>query len=107
MTEYHVGCSPLTNRIFAGKVRVDKDGNRVWSGERTDVTMQCQEAIVQFLLNQKPAEDGMVNVFGCAGKHYVLMLGEVVEDGKEKSIRGLEVVKPGEVVKYFGKEAKE
>lgn len=51
MTNYHVGCGPLTNRIYAG--RVDKRG-RTWAS-KSDVTgAACGAVIEHVLANKEP-----------------------------------------------------
>lgn len=51
MTNYHVGCSPLTKRIFAG--RVDKSGQN-WAS-KSDVTgAACGAVIEHVLANKEP-----------------------------------------------------
>ena len=46
MTNYHVDCSPITNRIYAG--RVDKSGQN-WASE-SDVTGPACGAVVEHVL---------------------------------------------------------
>ena len=51
MTNYHVDCSPITNRIYAG--RVDKSGQN-WAS-KSDVTgAACGAVIEHVLTNGEP-----------------------------------------------------
>lgn len=53
MTNYHVACSPITKRIFAG--RVDKSG-KAWT-QKSDVTgAACGAVIEHVLANKEPVE---------------------------------------------------
>ena len=49
MTEFKVGCSPITGTIYAGTVREDKKGNIVWTNNRHEVTEEAVDAVVQRL----------------------------------------------------------
>lgn len=49
MTEFKVGCSPITGTIYAGTVREDKNGNIVWTNNRHKVTEEAVDAVVQRL----------------------------------------------------------
>lgn len=49
MTEFKVGCSPITGMIYAGTVREDKNGNIVWTNNRHEVTEEAVDAVVQRL----------------------------------------------------------
>lgn len=50
----HIGCSPITGTIFAGKIL--KDG-RTWSAGKEDVTIEALVAVSQHVLNfGKPVE---------------------------------------------------
>lgn len=57
MTNYHVACSPLTNRIFAG--RIDKRG-QTWAS-RSDVTGPACGAVVEHVLANGGPVDVSVN----------------------------------------------
>jgi len=46
MSDFKVGCSPLTSRLFAGKVLK----NGTWSQQRHDVTDTAVGAVAQHLL---------------------------------------------------------
>ena len=46
MSDFKVGCSPLTSRLFAGKVL--KDGT--WGANKKDVTDTAVGAVAQHLL---------------------------------------------------------
>lgn len=46
MSDFKVGCSPLTSRLFAGKVL--KDGT--WGANKKDVTETAVGAVAQHLL---------------------------------------------------------
>lgn len=47
MQKLHVGCSPLTGTIFAGKIL--KDG-RTWAKGKEDVTIEALVAVAQHAL---------------------------------------------------------
>jgi len=51
MTNFKVGCSPLTSRLYAGNVLK----NGIWGNIKHDVTDSCVGAVAQHLLqlNQK------------------------------------------------------
>lgn len=75
MSEYKVGCSPLTGKIFAGTVRENKDGVEMWTSNKHEVTEDAVNAVVQ-RLKMLP---GMME--GCCwefedGKDYVIKLVE-------------------------------
>ena len=54
MRKLHVGCSPLTGTIFAGKIL--KDG-RTWAAGKEDVTIEALVAVAQHVVNfGKPVE---------------------------------------------------
>jgi len=54
MKQLHVGCSPLTGTIFAGKIL--KDG-RTWATGKQDVTIDALVAVAQHVINfGKPVE---------------------------------------------------
>jgi len=46
MSDFKVGCSPLTSKIYAGKVL--KDGS--WGANKKDVTSTAVQAVAQHLL---------------------------------------------------------
>lgn len=46
MSEFKVGCSPLTSRIYAGKVLK----NGTWGANKKDVTNSAMNAVAQQLL---------------------------------------------------------
>lgn len=54
MQKLHVGCSPLTGTIFAGKIL--KDG-RTWAAGKEDVTLEALVAVAQHAIKfGKPIE---------------------------------------------------
>jgi hypothetical protein len=71
----HVGCSPLTGTIFAGKIL--KDG-RTWASGKEDVTIEALTAVAQHVVNfGKPVE---ISRAGGTGVEYRI----TVEHFKEK-----------------------
>ncbi len=53
MTNYHVACSPLSNRIYAG--RVDKRG-QTWAS-KSDVTGAASSALISLLPTRRSNHD--------------------------------------------------
>ncbi len=80
MTEFKVGCSPITGTIYAGTVREDKKGNIVWTNNRHEVTEEAVDAVVQ-RLKQLPGKMEEY-CWKIDGKDYVLKLVEY--DGTKK-----------------------
>ena len=54
MPKLHIGCSPLTGTIFAGKIL--KDG-QTWAAGKQDVTLEAMVAVAQHAIKfGKPIE---------------------------------------------------
>ena len=70
MSDYKVGCSPLTSRLFAGKVLK----NGTWGQTKHDVTETAVGAVAQHLLqlNKKMK-------FNYKGEIYELKVEKVVQ----------------------------
>lgn len=81
MTEFRVGCSPITGTIYAGTVREDKKGNMVWTNNRHEVTEMAVDAVVERLFGMP----GKMEEFkwNLDGKNYVLKLVEYDAEKKE------------------------
>lgn len=45
----HIGKSPLTDIIYAGKIRQNKNGSAFWSGAKHDVTSDFLNVMIQLL----------------------------------------------------------
>jgi len=58
-TKFHVGTSPITHRIYAG--RLLKDGE-TWAGEPTDVTVEALVAVADRVIGR--GQPGIVTVDG-------------------------------------------
>ena len=71
MSEFKIGCSPLTSRLFAGKVLK----NGTWGQTRHDVTDTAVGAVAQHLLQ---LEEKML--FNYKGERYELKVEKVVEN---------------------------
>ena len=71
MSDFKVGCSPLTSRLFAGKVLK----NGTWGQQRHDVTDTAVGAVAQHLLQ---LEEKML--FNYKGERYELKVEKVVEE---------------------------
>jgi hypothetical protein len=71
MSEFKIGCSPLTSRLFAGKVLK----NGTWGQQRHDVTDTAVGAVAQHLLQ---LEEKML--FNYKGERYELKVEKVVEE---------------------------
>lgn len=69
MSDIHVGCGLFG--IYAGKIRTDKEGNKVWSGEKTNVTDEAVGAVAQYLLDRDE-----VFTFEYKGKRYAMDVRE-------------------------------
>ena len=68
MAEFKVGCSPITDTIYAGKVS-DKG---MWVGKKHDVTQSAVGAVAELLLK----EDTHLR-FTTDGKEYILQVTEI------------------------------
>ena len=69
MSNFKVGCSPLTSKIYAGKVL--KDG--IWGLVKYDVTESCISSVAQHLLQLD-----IKFKFQYKGKTYDLKVVEVI-----------------------------
>ena len=59
MTEYHVGASDVSGRIYAGEGKKD-DLGIYWGAYRSDVTSEAINAVMAHMLYKiKPGENGM------------------------------------------------
>lgn len=74
MTEFKVGCSPITGTIYAGTVRENKNGVEVWTSNRHEVTEQAVDAVV-YRLNQLPNKTEQY-MWKLDGVEYILKLEE-------------------------------
>lgn len=45
-----IGCSLLTNTIYLGKVKKDKDGFELWTDKSGDKTQDCVKAVMEHML---------------------------------------------------------
>ena len=68
MSDYKVGCSPLTSRIYAGKVLK----NGTWGANKKDVTDSAVSAVAQQLL-----QTGEKLQFTYQGEQYELKVEKV------------------------------
>lgn len=68
MAEFKVGCSPLTNKIYAGVVL--KSG--IWAAKKHEVTDSAVRAVAEHLLNAKEKL-----CFSIDGRNYELSVQEV------------------------------
>jgi len=71
MSDFKVGCSPLTSRLFAGNVLK----NGTWGQTKHDVTDTAVGAVAQHLLQ---LEEKML--FNYKGERYELKVEKVVEE---------------------------
>lgn len=69
MANFKIGCSPLTSKIFAGKVLT----NGAWSANRQDVTESAPAAVAQHLMQL----DESLEFTHRNGKRYRLQVVEV------------------------------
>lgn len=74
MTEFKIGCSPITAEIYAGNVRENKNGQQVWTSTRHEVTEMAVDCVVQ-RLNMLPNKTEKY-AWELDGKTYVLKLVE-------------------------------
>lgn len=82
MTELRIGNGILNNVIYAGKVRTYKDGRKVWSGDKVDVTNDAVACVIEHI-HRKEKEDGGHYYLPIDGKVYELRLVEVIQDGSK------------------------
>lgn len=75
MAEFKVGCSPITNKIYAGVVL--KSG--IWSGKKHEVTYSAICAVAEHLLAAKQKL-----CFELDGKNYELFVQEVIPVSAKK-----------------------
>ncbi len=73
MSEFKVGCSPITSEIFAGNVLK----NGMWGAKKHNVTETAVGAVAQHLLQK---EEEMQ--FGYKGKRYAMRIVELKEEEK-------------------------
>lgn len=70
---FKVGCSVLSNTIYAGYIKMDKDsGMGLWEPGKQDVTDSAPRAVAEFLLMRKEKL-----VFTHNGKKYELKVSEI------------------------------
>jgi len=50
MSKIRIGVSPLTNKIFAGRLNKSET---MWAGEKHDVTDECVMAVVQYIKGER------------------------------------------------------
>jgi hypothetical protein len=74
MSNLKVGCSPLTNTIYAGSV--SKTG--LWGKNKTDVTESALDSVAEYLLAKKLVMD-----FKIKDKWYQLGVKEIQDPTKE------------------------
>ncbi len=67
MTNYKIGCSPITGKIFAGNVK-----GAMWQGKKHDVTDMAVGAVAEHLLHTDTSV-----IFTIASKEYILKLEPV------------------------------
>lgn len=68
MSEFKVGCSPLTSEIFAGKV----DKNDMYVGTKHDVTKTAVSAVAQHLIQLDESV-----TFSFKGERYILKVDKL------------------------------
>jgi len=73
MSEFKIGCSPLTSRIFAGNVL--KDGT--WGKTKHDVTETAPAVVAQHLIQ---LDESIEFTNSMDGKKYKLQVVEVKND---------------------------
>ena len=76
MSEIHVGCGNFG--IYAGKVRVQRDGRKYW-GDRTNVTREAIGAAAKFLL-----DTNLEYIFDSNGRSYALLVREIDVKSEEE-----------------------
>jgi len=75
MSDFKVGCSPLTSRLYAGKVLK----NGMWGQTKHDVTTSAPSAVAQYLLQK-----GENIRFNYRGEQYDLKIEKVVNNMPQK-----------------------
>ena len=71
MNKTRIGCSPLTNIIYAGKV--NKDGQTWRSGTQQDVTSDVIQAIIHYV-----GIDKQLNVTLDGKPRYTILIKEII-----------------------------
>jgi len=69
MSNVRIGCSPLTSRIYAGKV----NAKGMWIGDKADVTDDAVRSVAENLLKTDERFQ-----FSTNGKRYELKVSEIV-----------------------------
>lgn len=69
MAKFKIGCSPLTNNIYAGKVN---EKTSMWVGQKHDVTDSAVTAVAQHLV---VAKEGLSFIY--KGEAYVMEIRKV------------------------------
>lgn len=67
MSDFKIGCSPLTSRIYVGKVK-----KGMWIGEKHDVTEDAVASVAENLLKTDERFQ-----FSLGGKRYELKVTEI------------------------------
>ncbi len=79
MKNLKIGVSPLSNRIYAGYTRIDKNGFEVWR-EKQNVTKEVLTATLEYLIKELKEKDGDFLQLKHSNLSYVL---ELRREGEE------------------------
>ena len=77
MTTYRIGLSPLTNSIFAGTTRTQKDGTVLWVN-KTEVTDDAVDAVAS-LIERK---GGSMILTDGNGDRFIMSCAKIPETAK-------------------------
>lgn len=78
MSEFKVGCSPITSKIYAGKV----SKNGLWGTTKHDVTDTAVLSVAQHLLQLNESVQ-----FDYEGNTYELKVEKITNNGKTRTNR--------------------
>ena len=81
MKKCDIGCSPLTNTIFAGTLNKDKT---CWKGDKVDITDSAVKAVFEKMMNESRRDDNSIIEYNYGEKFGTLYY--VPKDKKIKSI---------------------
>lgn len=67
-----LGASPITNNIYIGKTKVDKDGLEMWTDRSGDKTQDVLKAVLDWFYARHKYEKKDSVQIEVAGKRYIL-----------------------------------
>jgi len=79
MSELHIGCSPLTNTIYAGKAKESGNGVMRFIGNKTDVTEEVLVAAVEFFIGKFESDKSLESIDYKVGNKKVVIKMENIK----------------------------